>query len=262
MTFSGPLVLLHAFPVDNRLWEDVVPGLRIEGFDPIAPDLRGFGANRDELPTEPTLDALADDIATLIQDQGTGPAVVAGVSLGGYVAMNLARRYPKLVAGLAFIDTKASQDPEAVIEGRLAFADRVEAEGNAWVGEAMMPALISDSVIANKPDVERRIREQIANCPPATIAWVQRAMAKRSASFDVIDEFAGPILVVVGSEDVLSPPAEAVAMAEAARQATLVEIPDVRHLTPLESPAIVTVALADWLRYAFGESDRDANAEA
>lgn len=251
MAFTAPLILLHAFPVDSRLWDDVVPGLRTAGFDPIVPNLRGFGTNRDALPAEPNLDVLADDVAALIEAAQTGPAVVAGVSMGGYVAMNLARRFPSLVAGLAFIDTKAGQDQAAAIEGRRAFADRVDREGSAWVADAMLPNLISESTIANKPTVEARIREQINACPPQTIAWIQRAMAQRPDSFDVIDEFEGPLLVVVGSEDLLSPPAEAVAMAQAARQATLVEIPEVGHLTPLESPAVVTVALTDWLRDAF-----------
>lgn len=247
-----PVILLHAFPVDARLWEDVAHQLREQGLDPIVPDLRGFGTNRAELPSRPDLDVLADDVAELIADTGAGSAVVAGVSMGGYVAMNLARRYPERVAGLVFVDTKAGADPAPGAQGRLDFADRVETEGSAWVADAMMPKLISDSTVTGHPDVEARVRQQIADCPPATIAWIQRAMAARPDSFDVLDEFAGPILVIVGSEDVLSPPSDAVAMAEAARQATLIEIPDAGHLTPLENPVVVTLAMSEWLTDEFG----------
>ncbi len=251
MASTMPLVLLHAFPVDSRLWADVVPGLREHGLDPIVPDLRGFGSNRDELPSDPDLDVLADDVAALIETRGGGRAAVAGVSMGGYVAMNLARRYPHLVAGLALIDTKAGQDPDVGIAGRLAFADRVEAEGSHWVADAMLPNLIGESTIANDPSVEVRVREQIADCPPETIAWIQRAMARRPDSFGVIESFVGPILMIVGSEDLPSPPVEAVAIAEVAREVTLVEIPNVGHLTPLESPKLVTAAIVDWLRDRF-----------
>jgi len=247
-----PVILLHAFPVDARLWEDVEQQLREQGIEPIVPNLRGFGTNRDELPTEPNLDALADDVAALIEGTGAQSAVVAGVSMGGYVAMNLARRYPERVAGLVLVDTKAAADPQAGADGRRAFADRVDAEGSAWVADAMMSKLISDSTVTQRPDVEQRVRQQIAGCPPATIAWIQRAMAQRPDSFDVLDTFDGPVLVIVGSEDLLSPPADAVAMAEASRQATLIEIPGVGHLTPLENPVVVTVAISEWLADEFG----------
>ncbi len=249
-----PVILLHAFPVDRRLWEDVATQLPEQGIDPIVPDLRGFGSNGDELPTQPSLDVLADDVVALIEETGQGSAVIAGVSMGGYVAMNIARRYPNLVAGLILVDTKAGQDPPAGREGRLAFADRIEAEGSGWVADAMVPNLISDATIAKASGVELRVREQIADCPPATIAWIQRAMANRPDSFDVLDEFEGPVLLIVGSEDLLAPPAEAVAMAEAAHQATLIEIPDVGHLTPIESPKAVSISIAEWLYEQFGGS--------
>jgi len=121
--------------------------------------------------------------------------------MGGYVAMCLARRYPERVAGLVLVDTKAAADPQAGADGRRAFADRVDAEGSAWVADAMMSKLISDSTVTQRPDVEQRVRQQIAGCPPATIAWIQRAMAQRPDSFDVLDTFDGPVLVIVGSED-------------------------------------------------------------
>ncbi|MFA7265094.1 MAG: alpha/beta hydrolase [Candidatus Nanopelagicales bacterium] len=254
----GPLILLHAFPVDNRLWEDVAVGLRAQGFEPIVPNLRGFGTNTDELPAEPDLDVLADDVAALITSADGGPAVVAGVSMGGYVAMNLARRHPELIAGLAFVDTKAGSDASAAVEGRLAFADRVEREGSGWVADAMVPNLISEHTMAKDATVEGRVREQIADCPPATIAWIQRAMAKRPDSIDVIDQFDGPVLIIVGEHDLLSPPSEAVAMAEAAREATLVEVADAGHLTPIESPKIVTSVIGDWLRECFDSAATSA----
>lgn len=249
-----PVVLLHAFPVDNRLWSDTAELLRVQGIEPIVPNLRGFGANGDSLPETPNLDVLADDVVALIESTGHSAAVVTGVSMGGYVAMNIARRYPQRVAGLALVDTKAGQDPEAGIVGRREFADRVEREGSDWVADAMIPNLISEATAAKHPDVEQRVREQIDDCPPATISWIQRAMAERPDSFEVLDQFSGPVLVIVGAEDLLSPPAEAVAMAHAAQQATLVEISEVGHLTPIESPNVVAIALTEWLHDHFDEA--------
>ena len=250
MAATNPLVLLHAFPVDRRLWEDVVPGLREAGIDPIVPDLRGFGDNRGDLPSVPNLDVLADDVAELIKNAGA-PAVVAGVSMGGYVAMNLARRYPELVSGLVFVDTKAGQDAEAMIEGRHAFANQVDAQGSDWVADVMIPNLLSESTRQHLPGVEARVREQIADCPPVTISWIQRAMAARPDSLPVLEDFAGPELVIGGENDAMSPPSEALLMAQAAREATLVEVPDAGHLTPIEAPSIVAKAISEWLAERF-----------
>ena len=72
------------------------------------------------------------------------------------------------------------------------------------VADAMMSKLISDSTVTQRPDVEQRVRQQIAGCPPATIAWIQRAMAQRPDSFDVLDAFDGPVLVIVGSGRVVA----------------------------------------------------------
>jgi pimeloyl-ACP methyl ester carboxylesterase len=119
----------------------------------------------------------------------------------------------------------------------------------------MIPNLISDHTIENRPDVERAVRDQIESCPPATIAWIQRAMAVRPDSFGVLEEVGVPVLVIVGTEDLLSPPSEALAMAEAAQRATLIEIPQVGHLTPLENPEVVGEAMVNWLSELFVEAD-------
>jgi pimeloyl-ACP methyl ester carboxylesterase len=247
MPTKTPIVLLHAFPVDRRVWAPVAEELRSSGAEVLTPDFRGFGDDVRQLATKTSLDVLADDAAETIMRLGQ-PAVVGGLSLGGYVAMNLARRHPDRVAALALVDTKANADDAAAADGRLAFADRVDAEGSGWVADAMMPKLLGPTTRERNVDVVAAVRTMIDENNPAAIAWVQRAMAQRPDSFDVLRGFTGPILGLVGSEDELSPPPDMTRIIAAAQRGSMATIPDVGHLSAIEAPSQVAAVLSSWLR--------------
>ncbi len=154
----------------------------------------------------------------------------------------------RTVAGLILADTKASADPQEAAQGRLAFADRVDQDGSGWVAEAMMPKLLGPRTRASDPQVVDAVTAMIDENDPKVIAWVQRAMAARPDSFDVIRDFDGPVLGIVGSDDVLSTPAEVAKMVAVAANGTLATIPDSGHLTTIEAPNQVAAVIASWLR--------------
>jgi len=244
---TTPVVLLHAFPVDRRVWAPVAKELRSSGAEVLTPDFRGFGDDVRELSTQTSLDVLADDVAETIMRLGQ-PAVVGGLSLGGYVALNLARRHPDRVAAPALVDTKANSDDEAAADGRLAFADRVDVEGGGWVADLMIPKLLGPTTRQRRPEVVKAVRKMTEENNPAVIAWVQRAMARRPDSFGVLRGFAGPVLGVVGSEDELSPPSDMTRIIAAATNGAMATIPGAGHLSPIEAPSQVAAVLASWLR--------------
>src|SRR5919202_1522124 len=144
-----PVLLVHAFPVDGRMWAPQVAGLR-DRLRLIVPDLRGFGAAReqlvdpDEVAKDPAawVDLLADDLARLLDHLGLEQVTVAGLSLGGYVAFAFWRRHRQRVAALALLDTRAAADTEEAARRRHAMADRALAEGVAFVPEAMLPMVL------------------------------------------------------------------------------------------------------------------------
>ncbi|MBT7728654.1 MAG: alpha/beta fold hydrolase, partial [Planctomycetaceae bacterium] len=111
-----PLVLLHAFPLDHTMWHRIIPladHLRL-----IIPDQRGFGQSTESHSKSKPLSSimqLADDVAKLLDALHIDePAVIAGISMGGYVAQHVAVRHPEKVSHLVLIDTKFSADtPEA-----------------------------------------------------------------------------------------------------------------------------------------------------
>jgi pimeloyl-ACP methyl ester carboxylesterase len=242
-----PLVLLHAFPLDSAMYDDV-RGPLSEICTLVTPDFPGFAGTA--LPAgTPSLDLYADAVAAELDAQGIDRAVVGGTSMGGYTLMSFLRRHPDRVAGVALIDTKASEDPPEAAAGRHAMADRLERDGSAdALVEAVFPKLLGTTTFAHRPQAVARVKAMVAAAPPASAAWAQRAMATRPDSLDVLGHVDVPTLVVVGAEDVLSPPSDAAEMAKAAGGAELVEIPEAGHLTPLEAPDAVASALSSFVR--------------
>nr|WP_092528397.1 alpha/beta fold hydrolase [Amycolatopsis arida] len=240
-----PLVLLHAFPVDARMWHGVREPLAART-RLITPDQRGLG--RSPLPDTdraPTLDDAARDVLAMLDKLELDRVVLGGCSMGGYVTMAVLRAAPERVAGLVLVDTKSTVDDAAARENRLAVAERAEREGVAgWLADAMLPKLLGPDA---GPDVVATAREMVDDQPPAGVAWAQRAMADRPDSTDLLRAATVPALVVVGRHDTLTPPDAARALAGSMPDARFVEIPGAGHLSPLEAPAAVAETIGGWL---------------
>ena len=237
-----PVVLLHAFPLSSGMWleqrEILGAHCRV-----ITPDQRGFGGSPlgDDAPS---LTHCADDVLALLDRLELDRVVLGGLSMGGYVAMELLRRAPERVAALLLADTKASADTPEAREVRLRTAETVEQEGTAQLAEQMLPALLGRTTLEQRAGVAGRVRGLVAAAPPAAVAWASRAMAARRDSFDVLRAVQVPALVVVGDQDTLSPVDTAQAMADALPQGRLAVMPEAGHLSAVEDPkafgAVVT----------------------
>lgn len=238
-----PLVLLHAFPVDHRMWTDVVEALP-EDQSVVAVDLPGMGQSPDG-PQPPTIEAAADATAAALTRAGITRAVVAGLSMGGYVALALAEREPELVAALGLVDTKSTADAEDARANRLRVADAAESSQTVEAVLGMPAVVLGETSRAVRPELTPRLEQWIREQRPAGIAWSQRAMAARPDRTHVLQSFAGPVTVVVGEEDGLTPAAEAEHMAQAAARSRLVRVPAAGHLSAVEDAAAVADALAD-----------------
>lgn len=236
-----PLVLLHAFPLDSTMWEPVVSRLR--DVPVVLIDAPGFGGSAPG--EEPSLDAYALDVVAAVRRLGVDEAVVAGLSMGGYVAMAVAEAAPGMLAGIGLLSTKASADPEAAREARMAMVAAVE-RGEDAVAVPMLEKLLGSTSLATRPDVVETVRDRLREAPPAGIAWAQRAMAARPdrlAALEALPEGL-PALVLRGSEDTLMSDGDARAMADALG-VEVVEIAGAGHLVALEDPDAVAAALAD-----------------
>ena len=241
-----PVVLLHAFPLSAAMWVEQREALR-GSYRVLAPDLRGFGASPAG-DDEPSLDLLADDVAGLLDDRGIEQAVLAGLSMGGYVAMAFARRHPARLRGLVLADTKAGADPEPARANRERIAATLLAEGSPRVLlDEVAPGLLGETTRRERPDVVERVATMVRAASPTAAAWAQRAMAARPESYDTLRAVSVPTLVVVGEEDAISPPEEAERMVAALPDAALMRIEGAGHLSAVERPQAFTAALDAFL---------------
>jgi pimeloyl-ACP methyl ester carboxylesterase len=247
---GAPVVFLHAFPLNQTMWDDQVkylsPGRRVITFD-----WRGFGGS--SLGAEPTtMGRFADDLAGLLRRLEVERAVVCGLSMGGYAAFAFYKKYASMVAALILADTRAGVDTEAGKQNRHATAALARKSGPGALVDVMTPKLLGpaalrdDSPIVGRRPAER-VREMIESNSAEGVAQASLAMAARDDSTDLLGEIRCPSLVIVGAEDGLTPPGEAEKMSRGIPRAGLRIIPDAGHLSNLERPDDFNVAIAEFI---------------
>ena len=238
------IVLLHGFPLDSRVWKAQVEALsgrhRV-----IAPDLRGFGrsASADAF----TMESVADDVHALLADLGALPAVLGGLSMGGYAALAQAKKYPTDLKGLMLIDTRAEADTPEGREARQKMIELVRQKGSAAVAEAMMPKMLAAGTAATSPAVVRELGAIMESQPPRTIENALVAVRDRPDFRDDLASIAVPTLVLVGEADAITPPAMSETMHKNIPNSKLVKIAGAGHMTPMEQPEAVNRAIRDFV---------------
>ena len=237
-----PILFIHGFPLDRTLWTPVLDGLA--GTWRIAPDLRGFGRS-DAPDLGYSMATYADDLVALLDSLGVERAVLCGLSMGGYIAFEIARRAPERIAGLVLMDTRAEADSPDARRGRDATAQQVRERGPAPIADTMLGQLLSDRTPAL---VAERVRATIMGTPVAGLIGALGAMRDRPDSTALLAELGHvPTLVVVGEDDPITPPAGARDLANAIAGARLEVVSGAAHLPPLEQPKAVTRLVAEFM---------------
>lgn len=249
---SGPaLLLVHGFPLDRTLWTHQMEILS-DSYRLVVPDLRGHGQS--QVPSGPyDMDQMADDLCALLQKLGVERVVLAGLSMGGYVAFAFWRNWPHLVRALVLVDTRAAADTLEGRANRRAMIQHAQTEGTGDIVEGMLPKLLSPTTLAGKPEVVLHARRMMAHTPTAGVIGALQGMAQRPDSTPTLATITVPTLIVVGEDDAITPPAEADAMRNAilaagsAPSVSLACIPAAGHLAPLENPTAFNRTLRAFL---------------
>jgi len=243
-----PVVLLHGFPLSRAMWHEQISGIG-SSYRVIAPDLRGHG----DSPAPDgvyTMDEMADDVVESLDELNIAePTVLGGLSMGGYVAFSIMARYPERVRALILMDTRASADTPEVARDREASAKAVlDADSAHPVVAKMLPRLFGKATLEEHPERVEPLRALMEQSPPRGVAGALRGMALRPDRRPMLAQISVPTLVLVGEEDVITPPDEVKVLAGAIPNARLVVIPKAGHLAPYENPVAANRAILEFIR--------------
>ena len=238
-------VLLHPFPLDHRLWEQVAG--QLTGVNVLTPDLVGCGG-RPVPSNKPDLAVAAQDVIEQIDQAGITDFVLGGISLGGYVALEMLRHIPQRIQGLMLVDTKCTADADEAKTNRERLAKQITQRGQLeLLAENMLTTLLGKTTHKKNQDVVEQVRMWITEANPQAVAWLARAMAKRPDTFQELIDFDKPSLLIRGEEDSVSTSQDFDQMQELLVHVVRVEVSGSGHLPPIEQPAKTALAINSWL---------------
>ena len=241
-----PVVLIHGFPLNRQMWQPQVAALNSAGYRTICPDLPGFGQSP-PLDSAATMSAYADSLVGLLDQLGIDRVIWGGMSMGGYVLLNLINRYSQRCRAAMFLVTRASADDAAGREKRTALAAEVDGGNPQLVGINFSKVLFAPQTPDEQPELVTRVQEWMANSPAPGLSAGLRAMRDRVDYLERLPEFDLPSLVVGAEQDLAVPMEHARLLANGLPQATLQVIAGAGHMANLEQPSRFNRILLDFL---------------
>jgi pimeloyl-ACP methyl ester carboxylesterase len=239
---NGPAILLiHAFPLNRTMWAHQIASLTSH-FRLIAPDIRGFGESQPPSPW--TMDEMAGDLHSLLDSLGIQTCAVAGVSMGGYIALPFWLKSPQRVSRLVLANTRARADNEAEKAARNEMIAAIQQNGAAILPDRMLPRLLRP----NAPhDVVLTVRKMIEGVNASAATYAAMAMRDRVDFSTSLHRLDCPTMVVTGADDVIIRAEDSRALAGAIPNCQFVSIPNSGHLSNLENPEEFNRALLGFL---------------
>jgi pimeloyl-ACP methyl ester carboxylesterase len=245
---SGPpLILLHGFPFNRSMWREQVEALS-DRYRVITPDLRGLGETTGGGVDEPaTMNLMAQDVAELMDQLRISRAAIGGLSMGGYVALALVHKFRLRVRALILADTRPQADTDEARAVREQQAGKILAEGMDALADVMLPKILAPSTLTEQPLIVERLRRMITSTRAEGAAAALRGMAARSDRTFFLPDILAPTLIIVGSEDRITPPEDSEVMRREIRGSRLEVIEGAGHVSNLERPMQFNYALKDFL---------------
>lgn len=233
-----PIVWIHGFPLSSAMFE---PQLGIHGFRHIRVDLPGFGSTPPPA-SPPSMATYARDVIGVLDACGIRDAVIAGFSMGGYIAMQLLRDVPERFASMMLLDTRETADTAEGREARLRQLEEVRQSGSIQgVVDSMLPKMVLGDAM------QPAVRKIMESATPGGVIGALGAMASRPDSTETLKKANVPTLVVVGDRDPITPPTDAERMTAMIARAEMAPIAKAAHMANFERPEQLNPLIAAFL---------------
>jgi len=244
---SGPaVVLLHGFPLTRDMWQPQEEALVESGFRLITPDLRGFGES--EVSEGPySMSLFADDLVALLDHLKIDRAIIGGMSMGGYILLNLLERYPERVVAACFITTRSSSDSETAKAGRLALLERMKKEGTGSLAELSTATLMAGETVRHNPELVQTVYRWMTSADLKGIEGALHALLERKDYSSQLKNFDLPCLVIGADQDCAVQPEDLRVLSEGLPNNELCVIPHAGHMANLEQPGAFNRCLLRFL---------------
>ncbi len=240
-----PVILIHGFPFDKNMWRPQVKFLK-ENHRVIAYDIRGFGRSMHD-GTNVSIDLFAYDLIKFMDALKLPKAIICGLSMGGYIALNAMKHYPERFEKLILADTQCIADTDETKENRYKTIQKVETEGVPdFAGAFLKKAFHKESLIDPKDFVEA-MKKIIVSTPVKTITGALTALAEREASYGILHDISIPTLLICGRQDELTPVNQSETMHRQIKGSVLKVIEHAGHLSNLEQEDEFNEAIGEFL---------------
>jgi pimeloyl-ACP methyl ester carboxylesterase len=241
-----PLLFIHGYPLSRKLWAGQLRGLAPHA-QALAPDLPGFGDSAPQ-PGPCTVERLADDCVAFLEALGIAqPAVVCGLSMGGYVALAFYRKYAARTAGLILAATRPGADTAEGKAARDKTAALAQEHGAEAIAKAMLPKMFAPATYTAHPELVERGRQIMLSASTPGIVGALQAMRDRPDATPLLAKIKVPTLIVHGAQDQIMPLSEPETMHRLIANSHLVILPKSGHLPNLEQPRAFNQAIRNFL---------------
>jgi len=239
------IIFLHGFPYDHTMWKAQIDELS-EKYFCVTYDIRGLG----ESPVgdgQHTMEYFVDDLETIINELKLDKPILCGLSMGGYISFRALERMEEKISAVILCDTRSEADNNEGKLKRAAAIKRINTEGLARFTKDFITNCFGDNYKQhNKEEFEKRIAKS-SGFDPVGVKGSLLAMLGRNDTTGYLSKIKIPALIICGEHDALTPPAVMKPLAEKINGAEYVVIKNSGHMSPIENPEEVNIALRDFL---------------
>ena len=229
---SVPVIFLHGFPFDKTMWQLQLDFLK-SSYRLISCDIRGFGKSTDEISFL-SIDLFADDLIAFMDKLSIDKAIVCGLSMGGFVALNATKRFPDRFEALILCDTQCIADTIEVKEKRYKIINEIAIDGVDNFNEGFIKSVFHKDSITNKKELVEQLRNVVFSNSKHIITQGLVALAERSETCSTLNEISIPTLILCGKEDEVTPLAQSEFRNETIKGSILHVIDNAGHVSNLE----------------------------
>ena len=244
--YSAPVILfIHGFPLNKSMWNPQMEAFK-KDFRVIAYDIRGHGK------TEPgnkdfSIDLFVNDLIEFMDMFSIDKAILCGLSMGGYIALKAVEDYPKRFSGLVLCDTNCLADTPEAKENRMKAIESIKLNGvEKYADESLKKLFAPDSLLTKEKETVS-VRRMILKTTEESLINTLKALSIRQETCTRLNEIKIPVLIMVGSEDTITPPSAAQSMHEKIPGSILEIIEHAGHLSNLENPDSFNTKLRSFL---------------